>query len=214
MRNELSLYPRGFFGAHRREILQHHVGKKRSEDGLAITQVQNTFQLVKFESDDDIRGSSIIDSIWKSYLGDAKNTLTLDFEEEVYKAALNAFGVTNFLYWVKAQYSSPTFGILHSDFIDDMLRFILTGERNIASITWNTMIEPGDRKIHNVPAPSEMLSRFKKEFIGTACHSTYVENDEVKAFIAIPTIVEAWCAHQGGYDDMIITLNTLFGTPK
>ena len=115
---------------------------------------------------------------------------------EVIRAAKKAFGP--FRKWLEVQTKSSLLYGRRLDFIHDTLGFIAHGKRRIS--------------VHNWPDLLEEMPSFRKDL---------VRQDLMNQFAVYPLninstaeIIADWCAQPKGFDDMLCTLNILFGSPR
>lgn len=211
MSKQFQIYPRGFVGAR----LRSRITRSSGSSEITVAAVQNTFQITKAE-DETIQGHPDIDRLWKRYLSEPILHINFDFRQECVKAALDAFGTKSFSDWVSAQRSSPAFGDLHEDFIDDLMRFALKGQRDTDLAVWANILNYRDVDAHANKTPSDVYVELHGAYqIGGAQTDTSdgqmpmapeLRNISTTSFLA------QWHSRENGFDDMMRTMHILFGT--
>lgn len=174
----LQLYPRGFLGEQNGTMSYSASGKPRPV------------------------GHKSVDKLYGQYINRALNTTSVDFRRKVLTVALQAFGTRDFEVWYSSQRQSPGLGRTHIDFLEDTLRFIWNGRREMDVNTWLAILEledAGDR--------SGAYSELAKDFFGI--RSNGVERPARNRDMV--DVVQAWCSRAGGIEDMLCTLHVLFG---
>lgn len=130
-----------------------------------------------------------------------------DFREQAVTIALNAFGTNDFVAWVRAQLMSATVSQTHMDMIDDMINFVLNGQRRLPPKTWEDLINPQARsgKIILGGHLSQMFPDYNR--FGMLDRTDYTVFNTITDFIA------SYLANESGtgFSDMVVSLNTLFG---
>ena len=104
----------------------------------------------------------------------------------------------DFSQWLYGQLDGEFLYGRRLDFLEDTLRFITMGRRNVSVQNWNDLLE---------------------DFPETAVHinRNTAEAQLKRAFpVALTTVdvIVNWCSQPGGFDDMVCTLDILFGEAK
>lgn len=191
---QVVVYPRGFLG--------YDIGLPVQKQATDITRVMADirYNKVNVSRDRTVISNEEIEKLFKQHrLGD-RSMASMAFREKIILAAGTAFGTTSFFDWCKLQQDSPYFTDMHRRFLNDTFKFIATGERSMNTSTWNQIIvvrpeTPEDRK------------------------TTYLYQDFFKihlgALMARPAFINqtvvSWVSQPGGFEDMLATLNILFG---
>lgn len=191
---QVVVYPRGFLG--------YDIGLPVQKQSTDITRVMADirYNKVNVSRDRTVISNEEIEKLFKQHrLGD-RSMASMAFREKILLAAGTAFGITSFFDWCKLQQDSPYFTDMHRRFLNDTFKFIATGERSMNTSTWNQIIAvrpetPEDRK------------------------TTYLYQDFFKihlgALMARPAFINqtvvSWVSQPGGFEDMLATLNILFG---
>lgn len=191
---QVVVYPRGFLG--------YDIGLPVQKQSTDITRVMADirYNKVNVSRDRTVISNEEIEKLFKQHrLGD-RSMVSMAFREKILLAAGTAFGTRSFFDWCKLQQDSPYFTDMHRRFLNDTFKFIATGERSMNTSTWNQIIAvrpetPEDRK------------------------TTYLYQDFFKihlgALMARPAFINqtvvSWVSQPGGFEDMLATLNILFG---
>jgi hypothetical protein len=137
-------------------------------------------------------GQPEVVALFREFTGPGAVTSNWAFRRKVIRLAMKLFtGRTNWFIGIDAE---PTIQHYNYEFILDTVRYIATGYRRISVHSWPDLIG------HNQPGlidkeHSAVRSLFKELALST---------DMV-------TLVQRWCQHKGGVDDLMYTLNILFG---
>lgn len=192
------VYPRGFLGA----MLEDRVEKHTQTRDSILAGLQN-YQVRIFGKQNDVDHSNPnVEALYAQYIRRAPDTQSFEFRKKVLIVALHAFGTRQFDFWYHMQCKSPMVGDLHQRFLEDTLRFIATGRRELALETWNALVTVDDTGDH-----SGQLSLFAREFFGMGRDGT----SSATCNTAIVDVIQQWCGFPNGMEDLLGTLHLLFG---
>jgi hypothetical protein len=144
----------------------------------------------------------VVETLYAQYIKRAASTMSFEFREKVLIAALDAFGDKNFYSWYKTQLQSPAVGDVHLRFLDDVLRFISTGRRQMSLETWASFLQMND------------AGERPQEFTPTAQEFFKIYKDGVYPSISqysLANVIQQWLSQPGGIEDLLGTLHLLFG---
>ncbi|WP_144106603.1 hypothetical protein [Paraburkholderia sp. BCC1886] len=189
------LYPRGFLG---KAMGPRLAAKPKPYDVRLRTAPTVTIVQPQLNTAD---ASPVVETIYAQYIKRPIETNTFDFREKILLAALDAFGHPNFLSWYEAQLQSPSVGDTHLRFLDDTLRFISTGRRNMSLETWASFLQMSEGGVRPAVVAPYAASYFEAR-LGRS-------NDRSPVSL-IETII-AWTSQPGGFEDLLGTLHLLFG---
>jgi hypothetical protein len=190
------MYARGFLGA----VLNNSVNANPSpfkEKMMRLTPTFNISQPVP-----TIAPNHEVQYLYEKLHKELQPLKTAVFRKEIILVAATAFGTINFYSWCIMQLKSPNFGKLHSDFIDDTLNYIKTGERRMSLEAWVNLLnrKETDTSIDNVNALSVTArSFFKPEY------SNSMEN------MLLQDILTLWVSHPNGFEDLVYSMHVFFG---
>lgn len=188
------IYPRGFLGASLgvtpMEVLRPYQEQVQSHQ----------FHPKMFKpSKADVEINRNIEEVWSAMIRHQGKMLEFDFREKLLTVALGAFGTQDFKLWVNTNIRGPSTGELHAEFIEDTLLFIASGKRRLAVMTWLPLLTLSDLKT-NANVPTALINSF---FIQP--------NDRGECNVNLVDVLQRWCHHEGGFEDLIQTLHVLFG---
>ena len=143
-----------------------------------------------------------VETLYTQYINRAVNTTSTEFRRKVLIVALRAFGTRDFEVWLSSQRQSPAAGDNHKGFLEDTVQFLATGKRDLDVMSWLTILDGGD-----TGEVSSDHSDLAKEFFGISSNGL---NREPRNRSMVD-VVQAWCAHPGGIEDILCTLHVLFG---
>jgi hypothetical protein len=186
------VYPRGFIG------VEDSPQQMRSPKPFSELMSHHQYHVGReIRSGDNISGHSTIESLYTSYIRNDPRSTAMSFRTDIYKAAIEVFGGHNkgrMYDWFKRQYANKTTGDSHSRFMEDTIKFIKEGRRNLSVETWAALIAITDEADTVGPIPDSISEFFK-----------YDESLTVSDFIV------AWCSQPTGTEDLLGTLHVLFG---
>jgi hypothetical protein len=192
-----SLYPRGFVGA--------TLGKPMETQPTAF---QANLRTMQYSVDMfkpvpiTLQANNAIEQLYAQYIRRSADSTSFEFRKKILIAALNAFGAPQFDFWYKLQFQSPVAGDLHARFLDDCLRFMTDGKREMPIETWQAILTVGDTGIR-----SNDISEYAKEFFGISSngYNRYSQNT------LLVEVIQKWCSQPNGIEDLLCSLHVLFG---
>jgi hypothetical protein len=137
-------------------------------------------------------GQPDVVALMNEFIAPGAPTATWEFRRKVIQLAVRLLtGRGNFFIGID---SEPTIQHYNYEFILDTVRYIATGHRRISIHSWPDLIG------HNQPGVidkehSAVRSLFK---------DLALSND-------ILSLIQRWCSYKGGVEDLMFTLNILFG---
>lgn len=133
-------------------------------------------------------GDSSISTLYDLYMGRKVNTASWAFRSQVLAQALRVFG--NFQEWLEYNRSNGSLSGYNRDFLEDTVRYIQTGRRQMVVMNWIELMDEIDRRDRPtvVKVPLTLLS-----------NANTVQ------------VLQAWCSHTDGIEDLVQTLYVLFG---
>jgi hypothetical protein len=187
------VYPRGFLGFDAGFV----------KPGVADTDsVLSTLLINRSKGKDESPHASntLIDQLWAESTGGKSYTSSFAFRERILKAALSAFGTSNFHEWVKLQVTNPYATNMHNKFINETLSFIEKGYRTVNVNTWFSLIDIADdvnkQAVHDI--------NINKFFRTNANHN-------LQRPVSLEDALINWSSQEDGFNDMLTTLMILFG---
>jgi hypothetical protein len=192
---QFRLYPRGFLGGGiKPQVI-------RTNSLFKDKTLQHQYEVNTHESKTTaIAANPIVEALYAAYIRNNINTSSMEFRTSILEAALDAFGTTNFAVWYSVQFDNAVAGDLHNRFLDDILKFIEFGRRDMSLETWASLLiitDEGDDVGY--------LSDRAKKFFGI------YNNQSAKDNIKLVDVIQKWCSKPGGLEDLLGTLHILFG---
>lgn len=123
------------------------------------------------------------------------NTLSWSYRRQVVDSALRLFG--EFGPWLQDQLNNPRVVGYNLEFLKDTLQFIRTGKRDLCLANWLELVAEGDDL-----ANAAEISRTRVNNFASVRGETTVQ------------LIQAWCTHPGGIEDLAGTLHILFGRSR
>lgn len=123
------------------------------------------------------------------------NTFSWSYRRQVLDSALRLFG--EFGPWLQDQLNNPRIVGYNLEFLKDTLQFIRTGRRDLCLANWFELVAEGDDS-----ANAAEISRSRINNFPSVRGETTVQ------------LLQAWCGHEGGIEDLVGTLHILFGRSR
>lgn len=190
----MRIYPRGFLGANIGVRIQDTL---RPFNSMLQTHVYHPDMFKPPQVPVEVNWN--IEEMYRYMLKTPLATADMKFRERVFRLALASFGTNDFYTWVSANYRGPATGELHADFIEDCLVFIRTGKRRMQCHVWASILQLSD-----IGSNVTNMDSIKAFFIDP-------NNKSVIKSYSIVDIVQMWCSHEGGIEDLAQSLHVLFG---
>lgn len=130
---------------------------------------------------------------------------SITFNKAIIVEALRNFGSVNLLDWINLQKTSRYFTSNHQKFLLDTLNFIVTGKRKTTIRTWEIILKR--KTVDDVESVSN-----NKEFdskILSFLNSIASDGNPISSNLT--RIIPEWFSHRGGNEDLLLTLNIIFG---
>lgn len=138
-------------------------------------------------------GDAAVDLLYGMLIDKACSTGTWNFRKSVIDLALTLFG--NFNAWVSSHRENPEIAGMNRRFIEDTLRYIETGERELRIENWIELVSEGQPVIHLAGIHENVAPRLWQSPSTAKC-------------------LQQWCSHQDGVEDLLGTLHLLFGRAR
>ncbi len=195
--NKFMVYPHGFVGARliSREPptpsdMAEKFGAMLTGDGVIMPESVKPY-------------NKVVENLTRTLLSGSPLSRTFDFREKILKTALTAFGSSDIGVWYAEQYKSAEFGDIHQRFLDDCFRFIMTGERELVPEYWYKILSCKEDR-------TDDLGSVTRAAFGTGW------GDRAQRFLDRPNktiqkVICEWTAQKGGHEDMLLSMNILFG---
>jgi hypothetical protein len=193
-----TIYPRGYLGA----VLAPRIEKSPAPFESEYRKLQNNLNLFQ-SSAGQIAVNENVESLYSKYIRNSYKAESFDFRKLVLITALGAFGTDAFDFWYLKQFESPSVGDMHRRFLEDCLRFILTGRREMTLETWDSLIDYSDAGELRAP-----VSEYTAEFFGITSNG-YVRQRRNTMLV---DVLQDWCAQPNGLEDLLLSLHVLFGS--
>lgn len=163
---------------------------------MKFTVYPRYFTTALYGSDMDMKSDGDLEvvDLYAMYMNRFGERYSWAFQERVLAAALRLFG-PNFQKWLDMQRNNPKLLGMNQEFLNDTLRFIDEGRRNLSYESWiELMNELGD----DVPLPPRSQGGTLRSF----------------GMKETAQVLQAWCRRPRGLDDLICTLNACFGSRR
>ena len=190
---KFKIYPRGFLGAPLEPVLE----RKQRPTG----RLQYDVSLLDPNDEKRIVANLPLEQAYQRLARNDPESKKFMFKEEALRLFMRAFGTENFAEWVVAQYTSPSFGETHQDFLDDTCHFLMCGQRRTSIQNWNAILDESETKLNTT-----VVSKNIAYFFGSDMLSEIARKNE-----PIYEVVARWMKHPSGIGDLLTTGHILFG---
>ena len=119
--------------------------------------------------------------------------------------AIRGFGSNDFAEWLELQKKSRYFSKHQQNFILDTLRFIKTGRRETSFRTWEFILKKEQTNDTTHVSQNKNFDKEVEDFFSS------ISSDGKPINIDLNRILAQWLTHRNGHEDLILTLNILFG---
>lgn len=195
----LVVFPRGFIGVTNMG-LNSEKNKKTAADRL----IDMRYKKENSEEDKTEVYNLNVTKLY-SLMIDSLASDKLTFNKAVIIEALRCFGNIDFAEWIKIQKNSRYFTLNHQKFVLDTLKFILTGKRNVSIRSWEVLLHrkfiDDIESVRNNPDFDKVVDQFFKTFA----------SDGQPLSSNLTRIIPQWLSNRGGNEDLLLTLNIVFG---
>jgi hypothetical protein len=140
------------------------------------------------------QGDQSIAELYRICENGMQDTRPLDFRFRVLDRALVLFG-EDFRAWMLLQRNDPNLIGYNIEFLRDTLTYITHGRRDMSPLTW-----------------IELVSEVSENDI--AQHHLTTPELAVPKGQSTSEILQLWCSRKGGFDDLMQSLNLLFGSAR
>lgn len=198
---QFKIYPRGFLGAKLEPVL---INKGNNNKGSRMQYDVSVFDANEPEM---ITANMAIEEAYIALVRNDIRANDFQFREDTLKAIFKAFGTMDFEGWYMAQYQSPSFGEMQQDFLEDCLRFTMSGKRRLSLENWDALLQSSDKKVVGPELPEVAKSFFNKKFIRELAPSS---SDNRK----LTNVVSYWMSRPNGFSDLLVSCHILFGIKR
>lgn len=198
----LIVYSRGFIGAANRG-LNKEVEKKSIKQQVIDLRFNNR-SMTKAKDTNDVFNINIT----KMYRSLISSTLTRDKLTVVKAIVLETFRnfATNDLsLWINLQKQSRYFSLKHQKFIIDTFRFIKTGKRDTSIRNWEVILQKKPIEDNESVTNNPLFEKEINDFYSWVGDGDKVVGQDLRL------IIPKWLSNRGGQDDLLLTLNIIFG---
>lgn len=193
--NSYKVYPRGFLGAQLQDRVQKETRLHEDNQGFVPVKVS------AYKTSNGVNDfNHAIEELYGSYIREDPSSTGFEFRERVLKASLGAFGTGNFTAWFLAQLESPFVGSMQRDFLDDCLRFLNKGRRELSLENWASLLV-----ISNADEGNMRPSQFAQDYLGLG------RSGQVAPSMSVADAVQSWCSKPNGMEDLLGSMHILFG---
>tara|TARA_B100002019_G_C21274081_1_gene604144 strand:+ start:1511 stop:2053 length:543 start_codon:yes stop_codon:yes gene_type:complete len=141
-----------------------------------------------------IPGDPEVSQLWSEYVNPNIPTYDWVFRKRVLSVAMRLFQDHD---WFRDQERNANLHGYNYGFVVDTMRFIATGKRKMSLSIWSELVTHEHTQKKDVSKRHEIIDLLK-------AHSL---------FLATPPVgmLQKWCSHPEGIDDLLWSLNILFG---
>lgn len=134
--------------------------------------------------------------LYERFINDHKVIRQFEFREELFKLTKMLLGGHSFPYWVTLQLQSPYLTATHRRFLNDTMRYIFTGEREVSCENWMGLIY--SRTAIAEDAKTELMIK------------EYFSGPRPKLSSGFIDLIAQWTQHSYGVNDLLHFLAIVF----
>jgi hypothetical protein len=196
----LVVYPRGFIGR-ATAGLNKETNNATLADKIEAVRYNDMRSREQTTEVYNLNVTDMYDAMVGQYTAHCKLTLI----KAIIIEAFRNFGDRDFSEFIAMQRNSRYFTRQHQEFILDTLRFIQTGKRDTSIRTWEIVLR---RKLIDDVQSVHQHPRYDK------CVSEFFNSSAVDGLPltgAMHRVISQWMSHRNGHEDLLLTLNLVFG---
>lgn len=195
----LVVFPRGFIGR-ANSGLNKETNNATMADKIEAIRLNN----MNREPYSEVYNIHVTD-MYEAMIGQQLAHDKLTFIKAVITEAYRNLGERDFSDFVGLQRNSRYFTRQHQDFILDTMKFIQCGKRDTSTRTWELVLRrkliDDVQSVHKHPTYDKRVSEF---FSSPAADGKPLTG-------SMHRIISQWMSHRNGHEDLLLTLNLLFG---
>lgn len=200
MKNQpLVVYPRGFIG-----VVTAGLNKEQNEKTYAKQVIALRYNKLEEEESNDVYNLNVT-KLYRQVMDSVLGFDKLLFTKAVVIQALVNFGHNDIEEWLGVQRQSRYFSLNHQRFILETFKFIQTGKRITSLRSWEIVI----RRKSISDAESVLNNRSFDKSVAEFFSSNALDGKPTTSNLL--RLIPLWLSHRGGAEDLLITLNIIFG---
>lgn len=137
-------------------------------------------------------GHPDVNRLYEIYTSPNSNAGSWVFRRQVLKTAMQVFSTK----WFADQDRNRHLHGYNYDFLIDTLKYVSTGKRQLPIYTWRELLIHHPKTYSANMEGRDLIQRTLSEY---------------RMGVPVETFIQKWCTHKGGFDDMVETMNLLFG---
>jgi len=149
--------------------------------------------------------SPTVDLLFREFISTPKRIESFQFKDGIFNLALGLFLKEGLVEFIVNQSYSNYVTDRHFSFLEDVVKFILTGEQSVSMINWVGLVKL---------APSTLVDR-KIDFERVISRNTDLTHNEIKESFKLldksEELVLKWINQPGGIEHLLITMKIIFG---
>lgn len=188
----LKLHPNGFLGA----PLEYR--KAQVNKPVQVDLIGTATRRITLESEEnDLTPNQFVDELFKETLKHEDiMKLHFEFREQVYVAALRAFGTLTINEWIDKQKHNPYFDTMQNRFVEETVGYVYTGNRKYHPMVYVDVLDIGK---HNAFAIGPLTRE-------------HLLNGNLGKPVLIRDFIRYWLGQRDGMSDLLFSLRVLFGS--
>lgn len=221
MSDTVVLYPRGFLG--------FDIGLAARDPNTNLDQILAAIRFNRpVPKQAVIASNHDVDELWREFTTARKYVTQANFREKILLAGLRAFGTDNFEEWCAIQERSPFFTDMHRRFLNDTFNFILTGNRSMNVMSWQTLLEYEEATHKDREIRLDYKTLFGANLGGYMPTTPFIDivtgpawprpgangYNPIHPRTELSSVLHFWVAKDNGFEDLIASLFILFGSAQ
>lgn len=196
----LVVFPRGFIGR-ANPGLNKETNNTTMADKIEAVRYNN---MSTREQTSEVYNLNVT-QMYEAMVGQYTTRCKLTVIKAIVLEAFRNLGERDFSDFIGMQRESRYFTRQHQDFILDTLRFIQTGKRDTSLRTWEIVLR---RKLIDDVQSVHCHPRYDK-CVADFFNSSAVDGLPITG--SMHRVISQWMSHRNGHEDLLLTLNILFG---
>jgi hypothetical protein len=153
--------------------------------------------------------SPAVDQLYNQYVNRPDIIKSFGFKNQIFEISTSLMLRSGILYFVSLQENSTHLTSVHLRFLEDVIRFIVTGKQQINMITWMRMIKIDDSGlIERTVDMTSLITDLARGATGAIGAKLDVNR------LNTNTVLIDWVSQPGGLENLLLTMKIIFGNNK
>jgi hypothetical protein len=147
-----------------------------------------------------------VDQLYNQYVNRPEIIKSFGFKNQIFEIATALMLRSGILYFISLQENSTHLTSVHLRFLEDIVRFIVTGKQQINMITWMRLIKIDDSGlIERTIDLTSLIADLARTPNGVRLEVNKLNTN---------TVLIDWISQPGGVENLLLTMKIIFGNNK